>query len=166
MDRAFADRWPNSPDSSGVSFQHPFMLPHANAPVIECSVAYKDARGIANYRCDMLPGGVVNRPRQKNLGKMRLWLVLKLRSLSWQLMLWQSDQMMQQAARNLAKHPSLRTEPDTCTTVVRQTFPTTRPVPSKTSAPVADHPPGETRVAKMLSNTSRRILWLRDHLRG
>lgn len=44
-----------------VAFQHHGERPHSEEPTLECSIAYRDARKIAGYRCDMLSGGVVKR---------------------------------------------------------------------------------------------------------
>lgn len=148
-----------------VPFQHHGARSHSKEPTIECSVAYRDARNVAAYRCEMLTGGVVKRVEQPNLGEVRLWLGLKLRALSWQLMLWQVKQRMRQTARELAKQRSLAVDQAGGSGLSDKKSARRGLAPTTSAARVAQLVRPEARVAKILDNASRMVLWIRDHLR-
>jgi hypothetical protein len=113
----------------------------------------------------MLTGGVVKRVEQPNLGEVRLWLGLKLRALSWQLMLWQVKQRMRQTARELAKQRSLAVDQAGGSGLSDKKSARRGLAPTTSAARVAQLVRTEARVAKILDNASRTVLWIRDHLR-
>ena len=82
-----------------AQFQHPVRMPHRRDASLEGSVEYADTRNNAAYHCDLFSDGVVTRHGLRQLGKIRLWLAMRLHRLAWRLTLWQIGQRIKEGAR-------------------------------------------------------------------